>query len=264
MKKKTCIWLAATLDDVLHQLGRALRVLRDQGVKHMIIAADHGYPFGDELESGMKIDAPGGNTADLHRRVWVGRGGHGGASYLRARLSDFGLGGELEIATPWNFACFKVKAGASAYFHGGMSPQELIIPVLTLIPKEKKAPNIEGEIVWKFTPGSEKISTRFFSVQVVGTPTGLYEPVLPKVRIEIRAKDEAISTPISASYGFEEGTGDVQLRLVEDGSRAIEPNTITLMITKETSNRFVTVQLLDATSGREMARLDKVEMAISI
>jgi hypothetical protein len=36
----------------------------------------------------MKIDAPGGDTADLHRRVWVGVGGTAELSYLRTSLGS--------------------------------------------------------------------------------------------------------------------------------------------------------------------------------
>lgn len=252
------------MDDVLHQLKRAFRALREMGVQAIVVAADHGYLYGDDLISGMKIDAPGGETADLHRRVWIGRGGTAGAAYMRAKTSDFGLGDEYEIAAPWNFACFKAKGGASAYFHGGLSPQELIIPVVTLTPKHKKAASAEGEIVWKLIAGSQKISTRFFSVQVTGVAAGLYEPVPPKVRVEIVAKEMPLSTPISASYGFEEGTGDVQLRLAENDPRAIEPNTVTLMITPETEQKSAMLRLLDATSGAELSRLEKIELAIAM
>ena len=83
-----------TMDDVLHELRRAFRVLADLGVKTIVVAADHGYLFGDELGDDMKIDPPGGETADLHRRVWVGRGGSGRSRLsARANLADFGLGG---------------------------------------------------------------------------------------------------------------------------------------------------------------------------
>jgi hypothetical protein len=77
-------------------------------------------------------------------------------------------------------------------------------------------------------------------------------------------RGDNLSTPVSASYGFEEATGDVQLRPAEDDSRVLEPNTITLMITKEPSQKMVTIHLLDATSGAELQRLDKIEMAIAI
>lgn len=136
----------------------------------------------------------------------MGRGGTADPSYLRAQLSDFGLGGDLEIATPWNFACFKVQGGAKAYFHGGFSPQELIVPVLTLTAK-KEIKGRASETAWTLIPGSQKISTRFFSVQVKGSATSLFEFAPPKVRIEVRAKGECLSIPVSASYGFEEAKG---------------------------------------------------------
>lgn len=252
-----------TMDDMLLELRRAFRVLSELGVETIIFAADHGYLFGEELSEDRKIDAPGGETADLHRRVWVGRGGNADPAYLRAKLSDFGLGGDLEIATPWNFACFKVKGGTEAYFHGGLSPQELIIPVVTLTPKQKAlAPT--SEIAWTLEPSSQKISTRFFSVPIKGIAIGIFELVPPKVRVEIRVKKDCISQPVSASYGFEEATGDIQLKC-QDDPRAIEPNTITLMITQDQPTKTVaSVHLLDAISGAELARLAKIEMAIAI
>ncbi|MFQ5794763.1 MAG: PglZ domain-containing protein, partial [Candidatus Bipolaricaulia bacterium] len=252
------------MGSVLRNLQRAFRNLSELGVETIVFTADHGYLLGEELSSDMKIDAPGGDTVDLHRRIWVGRGGAADSSYLRAQLSDFGLSEDLEIATPWNFACFKVRGGSTAYFHGGLSPQELFIPVVTLKPKKAEPVGLTGEIEWKLIPGSQKISTRFFSIQVKGTTTSLLELVPPKVRIEIRVQGKSISNPVSASYGFEEATGDVQLRLVEDKPGEIEPNTITLMITEETDQKTVTGYLLDATSGTELARLEKVEMAIFI
>jgi hypothetical protein len=252
------------MDGMLYELQRAVRVLGNLGVKKITIAADHGFLFGDELESDMKLDAPGGETADLHRRVWVGRGGRADDGYLRARLSDFALGGELEIAAPWGFACFKVKGGGSAYFHGGLSPQELAIPVIVVTPKSQGGAVGGSRLEWKLTPGSQKISTRFFSVQVKGVASDLFDLTPPKVRVEIRARGESLSTPVSASYGFEEATGDVQLKLAETDARAIEPNTITLAITGETEQKSVTVYLLDAASGFELARLEKIEIAIAI
>jgi PglZ domain len=253
-----------TMDNILHELRRGFRVLSDLGVEVILFVADHGYLFGEELGDDMKIDAPGGETADLHRRVWIGRGGHANPSYMRANLSDFGLGGDLEIATPWNFACFKAAGGTEAYFHGGLSPQELIIPVVTLIPKHQATVGLTSDVQWTLVPGSQKVSTRFFSVQVKGTATSLFELLPPKVRVDVRSKKETISKPISASYGFENATGDVQLKLTADNSKTIEPNTVTLMITEDLAHTTVTIHLLDATTEVELARPIKIEIAIAI
>jgi hypothetical protein len=69
-----------------------------------------------------------------------------------------------------------------------------------------------------------------------------------------------VSRPVSASYGFEEATGDVQLRAAAD-PRQIEPNTVTLMVeVEEIGQKTVGVSLLDAASGAELAALDKIEV----
>ena len=70
---------------------------------------------------------------------------------------------------------------------------------------------------------------------------------------------------MSASYGFEDATGDVKLKVAEDDPKAIEPNTVTADDRRRRSRqKTVGVYLLDATTGAELARLDKIEVAISI
>ena len=80
------------MDGVLSDLRRGFRVLADLGVKTIVLAADHGHLFGEEVGEDMKIEAPGGETADLHRRVWVGVGGTSEPSYLRTSLQVAGRG----------------------------------------------------------------------------------------------------------------------------------------------------------------------------
>jgi hypothetical protein len=120
------------IDGVLSQLRRGVRVLADHGIKTIVLVADHGHLFADEIGEDMKIEAPGGQVEDLHRRVWVGVGGNSEPSYLRTALASLGVESEFDIATPWTFAVFKSKGGGRAYFHGGLSPQELIVPVVVM------------------------------------------------------------------------------------------------------------------------------------
>ncbi len=249
------------MDGVLNDLRRGFRVLADLGVKTIVLAADHGHHFGEEIGEDMKIEAPGGDTADLHRRVWVGMGGTSQPSYLRTALRIFGVESDLDIATPYTFACFKSKGGARAYFHGGLSPQEVIIPVVVMTPTAQALSGPPTGIQWSLSTGSKKLSTRFFSVQVGGASTGLFGLEPPKVRVEVRAKGKCVSTPVSASYGFEEATGDVQLRASATDPKQIEPDTVTLMVNVEQiGQKTVGVSLLDSTSGTELANLDKIEV----
>jgi hypothetical protein len=253
------------MDGVLAQLRRGVRILSDHGVKTIILAADHGHLFADEIGEDMKIEAPGGKTEDLHRRVWIGVGGTSEPSYLRASLSSLGIDSEFDIATPWTFACFKSKGGARAYFHGGLSPQELIVPVVALTSLQKVVEPTAG-IEWTLTAGTTKLTTRFFSVLISGTltETSLFGFEPPKTRIEVRANKKCVSVPVSASYGFEDATGEVKLRVAERDAMRLEPNTVTVMITEDISQKTVGVYLLDATTGAELTEPLNIETAISI
>jgi hypothetical protein len=119
-------------------------------------------------------------------------------------------------------------------------------------------------IEWTLTAGTPKLTTRFFSVQIAGRSTGLFTLAPPKVRVEIRVKGRCISVPVSASYGFEDATGEVHLKVMATDARMIEPNTVTVMLMEEIVEKTVGVSLLDATSGVETARLDKIAVAIAL
>ena len=251
------------MDDVLRRLRRLFRIVTELGVETVVVVADHGYLFGDELTSDMKLPAPGGDTADLHRRVWVGRGGAASDSYLRAGLDEFGIAGGLEIATPWGFGCFKVAGGATAYFHGGLSPQEVIVPVLCLRPRRQVTPAEYSSVAWTLVPGSRKITTRFVSIQVGGAASGMFAIEPPRVRIEIRDGKDVVSRPVSASYGFDESTGEVRLEFSASEPPEIVPNTVALFIAEAVGSDTVSVHLVDSKSGAELERLSMaVEIAI--
>lgn len=253
------------IDGVLSHLRRGVRVLADHGIKTIVLVADHGHLFADEIGEDMKIEAPGGKVEDLHRRVWVGVGGTSEPSYLRTSLTSLGVDSEFDIATPWTFAVFKSKGGGRAYFHGGLSPQELIVPVVVMHSTAKTSAPSTG-IQWTLTPGTAKLTTRFFSVQIAGnqSESSLFGFEPPKVRIELRANKKCVSMPVSASYGFEDATGEVKLKISETDNKRIETNTVTVMLSEEISQKTVGVYLLDAITGAELATPLTVDVAISM
>jgi hypothetical protein len=121
-------------------------------------------------------------------------------------------------------------------------------------------------IEWRLTPGSTKLTTRFFSIQIAGTQdeSSLFGFEPPKVRIEVRANNKCISVPVSASYGFEDATGEVKLKVTQRDAMRIEPNTVTVMVVEEITQKTVVVHLLDATTGAELAGALTIEVAISM
>jgi hypothetical protein len=253
------------IDGILCHLRRGVRVLADHGIETIVMAADHRHLFADEIGDDMKIESPGGKIEDLHRRVWVGIGGTSEPSYLRTSLASLGVESDFDIAIPWTFAVFKAKGGGRAYFHGGLSPQEVIVPVAVMKPKAKAAASSTG-MDWTLTPGTAKLTTRFFSVQITGTQgqASLFGFEPPKVRIELRANKKCVSLAVSASYGFQDATGEVTLKVAENDNKRTEPNTVTLMLTEEIAQKTVSLYLLDAITGAELTPPLTIDVAISI
>ena len=98
-------------------------MLADLGIKTIVLAADHGHLFADEIGDDMKIEAPGGKTEDLHRRVWVGVGGTSEPSYLRTSLASLGSGERLRHRDPVDLRLLQVEGRGA-----GLLPRRAVAP----------------------------------------------------------------------------------------------------------------------------------------
>ena len=215
----------------------------------------------------MALDPPGGQEADLHRRVWVGRGGTDNPAFLRAPLRAFGLGGDLDIAVPWGFGFFLARGGNSGgYVHGGLSPQELVVPVAVLTPKQAILTAAPAQIAWTLELGSrvKRITTRVFSLRLGGAIQTLIHGDLPRVRVEVRDKTGAVGSLLSVLYGELRPTGEVELRPDPDNPQRIDPNVVTVALDADSAPPTLTIALLDARTGRALAEIKDVAVSLSI
>ena len=244
------------MEEVLDKLRKGIRRLASLGVTHFVVTADHGHLFGETIESGMKMDPPGGKTVELHRRVWIGKGGKAGEGFIRVSASQLGLGGDLELAFPISLACFKAKGGSMAYFHGGISLQEMVIPIILLKAKKAKPYALKGRVV-KLSMDKPRVTTRFFSVAATYTIEGLFAAEEIRVKVAVRAKRKDVGFAAMSAYGFEEGTKEIVLQ--KD-----KPNAITFMLTDVHDVKSVSVHVLDVSSQLELARLEHIPVAIAI
>jgi hypothetical protein len=210
---------------------------------------------------GEPVDSPGGNEADLHRRVWVGKGGTAVANFLRKPVSAFGLGGDLELVTPYGLAIFKAPGGSLEFFHGGLSLQEIVIPILTISSGASPVDTGKPPFRWEIEVGSKLISTRFFSVTVKGSAENLLAQP-PRIRVEIRAGDQVISQPVAASYGYNEATRDVSMEYETSSPGSLQGNTITLQVTEVPNVEKVDLHLLDEI-GATLLKITGIPMDIA-
>lgn len=153
------------MDTVLGNLARAIRRLAAAGIENFVISADHGHLFSVDKDDSMKIDAPGGAEVELHRRCWIGRGGKTPPGCIRVSSADLGYRSDLEFVFPLGAGVFKA-GGDLAFHHGGLSLQELIVPVITLKWRgtTEAAKATKGKVVLLSTP--KEITTRMPTVEI--------------------------------------------------------------------------------------------------
>jgi len=120
------------MDTVIDNLARAITRLAKAGVEQSVVTADHGhFFFATDRDESMRTNAPGGETVELHRRCWIGRGGSTPPGCVRVAASELGYASDLEFVFPAGAAVFRA-GGDLAFHHGGPSLQEMVVPVLTV------------------------------------------------------------------------------------------------------------------------------------
>lgn len=151
------------MDAVIDNLARAIRKLARLGIDHAVVTADHGHLFFAEgREESMRTDAPGGQTIELHRRCWIGRGGATPKGCIRVPASALGYQSDLDFVFPKGSGVF-LAGGDLAFHHGGPSLQELLIPVLTIRTRVRdSAPPPAGPVTASGFP--EAVTNRIITV----------------------------------------------------------------------------------------------------
>lgn len=235
--------------DTQATLPRVVAKLAKAGVRRVVITADHGFiSLSRRLGDAYKIDAPKGGSGELHRRAWIGRGGVDHPSVLRISLASTGVTSELDILVPRGLALFKA-GGSKQFFHGGLSPQELIIPVVVA---ELATPGDSGSIKIDVDVVGDSISTAMFAATVAFSGNLFIHSVVVRA-IARRGKDLVVAHVVNGD-GFDASSGTVsvpatnEVRLMFQVTKRLDPND------------QVEVQVLDA---RTDAVLGKATVAVA-
>lgn len=221
-------------------ITRAIARLAAAGVSRFVVVSDHGFLIlSRALSSARLIDPPGGQ-GELHRRCWIGRGGTAPSSTLRVALADVGIQGDLDLIFPRGLALFSA-GGARRFFHGGLSPQELIIPVIEV---RAQMPEVAGKPKIKAQIAGSKVATGVFSATLSLEPDLFTREFRVRVVARNRAGDQVAR--VVTGDGYDEQTGSVIL-----GGE--HPQVLTFRVTSSLSKGDRVVLELYAAEGDRLA-----------
>jgi hypothetical protein len=197
------------MDTVIDNLARAIRRLSAAGIEQAVVSADHGHLFfAADLDESMRVDAPGGQTVELHRRCWIGRGGSTPPGCVRVSAFALGYESDLDFVFPRCGGVFK-SGGDLAYHHGGCSLQEMVVPVLTVRTPARVASAAAAEPVTA-TGLPSAITNRIFSVtlQLGGQTLALFsgsmvvKPLLMSSGRQVGHVGMAVGAELDPDTGF--------------------------------------------------------------
>jgi len=191
-------------------LVRAIGRLIAAGVGHFVITSDHGFLIlSRQVAPSMVLDPPGG-TGEVRRRCWVGKGGITPEAAVRLPLSHFGLAGDLELVVPRGLGVFRA-GGSQKFLHGGLSPQELVVPVITV--RARAAPAVgKGRVKMQVVGG--RITTGVFSAELILEPDLFTEEL--RVHVLARDKKGREVARLLTGQGYDESSGTVRMQAGED------------------------------------------------
>ncbi len=126
---------ARFIPSVLKRIPAAIGKLKQLGFQLVVLASDHGFILLDEQEAGDTVPKPAGDWVHVKDRYLLGSGS-AGIGTVALDAGHVGIRGEVDtLVVPRSFGTFN---RTSPFFHGGLSLQECVLPVLCVRTKKTR------------------------------------------------------------------------------------------------------------------------------
>jgi len=147
--------------EITHALKRirvAIHKLKERGFHEVVIATDHGFFMNTHAGAGDVCNKPAGNWIGIHDRCALGDGA-GDANHLIVSAEKMGIRGDFaKFAAPHSLAAYR---SGLLYYHGGISLQECVVPVITMQLKASTQPTLhKASVAMRYKNGAKTITTR--------------------------------------------------------------------------------------------------------
>lgn len=124
----------AAVENAFDEIEKIIKKAVSINFTHVFVTADHGFLFQQEPVSDEDATPLPSATRVLNknRRFVFGEGIKATPKVLVRHASGLGLPGEWECAFPRSLGRFPLKGSGKRYVHGGLTLQEMLVPVLRI------------------------------------------------------------------------------------------------------------------------------------
>lgn len=148
----------AEITNALKRIRVAIHKLKERGFHEVVIATDHGFFMNTHAGAGDVCSKPAGNWIGIHDRCALGDGA-GDGNHLVVSAEKMAIRGDFaKFAAPHSLAAYR---SGLLYYHGGISLQECVVPVITMQLKTSNQPTLhKASVAMSYKNGAKAITTR--------------------------------------------------------------------------------------------------------
>ena len=196
----------AEITNALKRICMAVHRLVEHGFHEVVIATDHGFFMNSHAGAGDVASKPHGDWLIVHDRCALGDGS-ADDNHLVMETERLGIrSNATRLAAPLTMAPY--RAGLQ-YFHGGLSLQECVVPVIRMQLKSHEQPSVKrASVSIGYKQGATRITTRVPVIDVsveaadMFSSEGSYEILLEAHDKEGSVVGEARATgPVNPATG---------------------------------------------------------------
>ena len=155
----------AEITNALKRIRMAVNRLVEHGFHEVVIATDHGFYMNTHAGAGDVATKPHGDWLIVHDRCALGDGS-ADDHHLVMEAERLGIRSNTKrLAAPLSMAPY--RAGLH-YFHGGLSLQECVVPVIRMQLRSHEQPSVKrASVTIGYKQGATRITTRVPVIDVV-------------------------------------------------------------------------------------------------
>lgn len=148
----------AEITNALKRIRISINKLKDRGFHEVVIATDHGFFMNTHAGAGDVCAKPLGSWMTMHARCALGDGSADGHHFV-VSAEKMGIRGDFpKYAAPQTLAAYR---NGLLYYHGGVSLQECVVPVISMQLKAATQPAVtKASVVMTYRNGAKAITTR--------------------------------------------------------------------------------------------------------
>lgn len=146
------------ITNALKRIRVAIHKLKERGFHEVVIVTDHGFFMNTHAGAGDVCSKLTGNWINVHDRCALGDGA-GDGNHFVVSAEKMGIRGDFSnFAAPHTLAAYR---SGLLYYHGGISLQECVVPVITMQLKASNQPTVhKASVTMSYKNGAKTITTR--------------------------------------------------------------------------------------------------------